>query len=293
MKSIVLVTGAGTGIGKLSALALAQAGHTVYASLRDIHGRNAAKAAELKATSRNIHIVELDVLSQASADAAVASILAEQGRLDVVMHNAGHLVVGPAEAYTPEEISKVFDTNFLGTQRVNRAVLPIMRKQEAGLVLWISSTTVRGGFPPFLGPYAAAKAAMDSLAVSYAYELARFGIETSIVVPGAFTRGTDHFPSAGKPADAITAAGYARYDGLMDQVGARLSALTPEHADPQAVADEVSRIVGLPQGRRPMRSVIDFVGDGAEEVTALAEQVRIDFAERIGIADLLTPSVAH
>ena len=73
----------------------------------------------------------------------------------------------------------------VGTQRVNRAVLPVMRAQESGLLLWVSSTTARGGFPPFLGPYAAAKAAMDSLAITLSYEVARFGIETSIVVPGA------------------------------------------------------------------------------------------------------------
>ena len=84
------------------------------------------------------------------------------------MHNAGHLVIGPTEAFTPEEIARVFDTNFLGNQRVNKAVLPVLREQQQGLVLWVSSSTVRGGFPPFLGPYAAAKAAMDSMAVTMA-----------------------------------------------------------------------------------------------------------------------------
>jgi NAD(P)-dependent dehydrogenase (short-subunit alcohol dehydrogenase family) len=81
-----------------------------------------------------------------------------------------------------------------------------MRGQESGLLLWVSSSTVRGGFPPFIGPYAAAKAAMDSLAVTMAYELARFNIETSIVVPGAFTSGTKHFPGPGQPAAELTAA---------------------------------------------------------------------------------------
>lgn len=294
-KQIVLVTGAGSGIGKLTALSLAEAGHVVYASMRDIAGRNNGRAAELRAlaAAKNIqlHPLELDVLSQESADAAAATIVREQGHLDVVMQNAGHLVVGPTEAFTPDEIARVFDTNVLGAQRVNRAVLPYLRAQESGLMLWISSTTTKGGFPPFMGPYGAAKAAMDSLAVTLAYEIARFGIETSIVVPGAFTKGTDHFPSAGKPADATTAAAYARYDGLMDQIGARLSALTPDNADPQAVADEIVRIVGLPAGTRPMRSLIDFVGDGAQEVFEVSERVRIEFAKRIGMADLLEAKV--
>ena len=297
MKSVILVTGAGTGIGRLSALALAEAGHVVYASMRDVEGRNRGRADELRAISaqRGIALMplELDVLSQDSADAAAATIVREQGGIEVVMQNAGHLVVGPSEAFTPEEMMKVFDTNLFGAQRVNRAVLPFMRRQESGLVLWISSTTTKGGFPPFMGPYGAAKAAMDSLAVTLAYELARFGVETSIVVPGAFTSGTDHFPSAGKPADSVRAAAYARYDGVMDQIGERLTALTPADADPKAVADEVVRIVGLAKGTRPMRSVIDFVGDGAAQVLEVSERVRIEFAKRIGMGDLLEAKVSR
>jgi NAD(P)-dependent dehydrogenase (short-subunit alcohol dehydrogenase family) len=295
MQSIILVTGAGTGIGKLSAQSLAGAGHIVYASMRNIDDRNKSRADELRswASDKRVRLypLELDVLSQDSADAAVARILREQGRLDVVIQNAGHLVIGPTEAFTPEEMVKVFDTNLFGAQRINRAVLPQMRAQEHGLMLWISSTTTKGGFPPFMGPYAAAKAAVDSLAVSLSYEIARFGIETSIVVPGAITKGTAHFPTAGKPADGERVAAYDRYHGVMDQIGERLGALTPAEADPQAVADEVVRIVNLPHGARPARSVIDFIGDGAKEVTEVAEEMRIDFARRIGIADLLKPTV--
>jgi NAD(P)-dependent dehydrogenase (short-subunit alcohol dehydrogenase family) len=293
--SIVLVTGAGTGIGHLAVKSLALAGHSVYASMRDIHGRNAAKVRELRdwafAHGADVRAVELDVLSQPSADAAVATIVAERGRIDAVVHNAGHLVIGPSEAYTPEEIAQVFDTNFLGAQRVNKAALPVMRGQQQGLLLWVGSTTTRGGVPPFLGPYAAAKAAMDSMAVTMAYELARFNIETAIVVPGAFTSGTEHFANAGKPADAATSAAYARYDGLMDQVGARLAELSPPEADPAAVAEAIARVVGLPHGQRPFRTMVDFIDDGATAVTEVAERVRIEFAQRIGIADLLQPSL--
>lgn len=297
MSSVILITGAGSGIGKLSAEALARAGHIVYATMRDVNGRNAARAQAVRdwavAQGVQLYPLELDVLSQDSADAAVAAIVEAQGRLDVVMQNAGHLVIGPTEAFTAEEMHKAFDTNFYGAQRVNRAALPQLRRQQSGLMLWISSTTTKGGFPPFLGPYGAAKAAMDSLAVSLSYELTLFGIETSILVPGAFTRGTEHFPSAGKPADAERVAAYARYDGVMDRVSERLTALTPANADPQAVADEVVRIVGLPVGSRPARSVVDFVGDGAEEVLAVSERVRIEFARRIGIDDLLAISHAE
>ncbi|WP_239714480.1 SDR family oxidoreductase [Paenibacillus sp. 19GGS1-52] len=293
VNNVVLITGASTGIGNLSARAMAAAGHTVYATMRDVEGRNAIRAKELHDYAADhgfqLKALELDVLSQESADQAVQTIVSEQGRLDVVVHNAGHLVVGVTEAFTPEEIVKVLDTNVLGTQRVNRAALPQMRAQQAGLLLWISSTTVRGGFPPFLGPYVAAKAAMDSLAQTIAYEVARFGIETSFVVPGAFTKGTAHFPSAGHPADEQVTNAYARINHLLEEVGDRLSALTPEEADPQAVADEIARIVSLPLGTRPARSVIDYVGDGAAEVTELSEKVRIEFVQRLGLGDLLVP----
>jgi NAD(P)-dependent dehydrogenase (short-subunit alcohol dehydrogenase family) len=118
MSSIILVTGASTGIGQLTARALAAAGHTVYASMRDITGRNAARVRELRdwsfANGHDLRALELDVLSQSSVDRAVRTIVDAQGRLDTVVHNAGHLVVGPTEAFTPEEIMKVLDTNFLG-----------------------------------------------------------------------------------------------------------------------------------------------------------------------------------
>ena len=179
---VILVTGASSGFGAMSARALADAGHTVYAGMRDSSGRNApgVDAAKTYATEHGVrlHAIELDVQSQTSADAALERVIAEQGRLDVLMHNAGHMSVGPAEAFLPEQFAHLYDVNVLGTQRVNRAALPYMRKQRRGLLLWIGSTSTRGGTPPFLAPYFAAKAAMDALAVSYASELARWGIET-------------------------------------------------------------------------------------------------------------------
>ena len=294
MTEVVLVTGAGTGFGALAARALAISGHTVYASMRAIDGRNAdrAKAALEYASTKGVdlRVVELDVLSQESADAAVATILKEAGRLDVVVHNAGHLVVGPTEAFTPEEIARVYDTNVLGTQRVNRAALPHLREQGRGLLVWVSSTSTRGGTPPYLAPYFAAKAAMDSLAVSYAAELARFNIETSIIVPGAFTSGTNHFADAGHPADAGTVQIYeTKYAGLMEQVGQRLADLAPADADVAEVAAEIVRIVDLPFGERPFRVHIDPANDGAEEVAVVADRVRTEFYGRLGLEDLLSP----
>jgi NAD(P)-dependent dehydrogenase (short-subunit alcohol dehydrogenase family) len=114
----------------------------------------------------------------------VARRLAAHGHIDVVVHNAGHMDFGPAEAFTPEQLAELYDINVLSTQRMNRAALPYMRKQRSGLLVWVSSSSVAGGTPPYLSPYFAAKAGMDAIAVSYARELALWGIETSIVVRG-------------------------------------------------------------------------------------------------------------
>ncbi|WP_330305317.1 MULTISPECIES: SDR family NAD(P)-dependent oxidoreductase [unclassified Streptomyces] len=290
----IVITGAGSGFGALAARALARAGHTVYAAMRDTAGRNAGRVAEAEAYAAehqvDLRTVELDVLSQESADAAVATILAEAGRLDVVVHNAGHMVTGPTEAFTPEELAAVYDTNVLGTQRVNRAALPHLRAQRHGLVLWVGSTSSRGGTPPYLAPYFAAKAAMDALAVSYAAELARFDIETTIVVPGAFTSGTNHFATGGHPSEQTVIPAYEeRYAGLMDQVAERLAALAPADADVSLVADAIVEVVDTPHGERPFRVHVDPANDGSEEVSRVADRIRAEFLTRIGLDDLLAP----
>jgi NAD(P)-dependent dehydrogenase (short-subunit alcohol dehydrogenase family) len=297
MSKTIVISGASSGFGALSARALAAAGHRVYAGMRETAGRNAPQVAAAQHHARehdvDLRTVEMDIASQDSVDAAVETVLREKERIDVVVHNAGHMVTGPTEAFTPEQIAAVYDTNVLGTQRLNRAVLPHLRAQRQGLLLWVGSTSTRGGTPPYLAPYFAAKAAMDALAVSYAGELARFGIETSIVVPGAFTEGTNHFVNSGHPADVATAAAYdALYPGLMEQVGERLAALAPPDADVAAVADAIVGIVDLPDGSRPFRRHIDPADDGAEVVSAVADRIRAEFLTRVGLDDLLHPHVA-
>ena len=298
MSKVIVISGAGSGFGALSARALADAGNTVYAGIRETEGRNAGRVAEAEQYAEehgvDLRVVELDVSSQDSVDAGVASIIGEVGRLDVVVHNAGHMVNGPTEAFTPEQLASVYDTNVLSTQRLNRAALPHLREQGHGLLLWVGSTSTRGGTPPYLAPYFAAKAAMDSLAVSYAAELARFGIETTIVVPGSFTSGTNHFASAGQPADDQRAAEYeALYGGMLESVAGRLADQAPPDADAGQVSDEIARVVALPDGTRPFRSHIDPADDGAEVVSAVADRIRAEFLTRIGLEDLLRPTVQH
>ena len=296
MAQIALVTGASSGFGRMIAGELAAAGLTAYASMREISGKNAGTVAEIAGEARekgvDLRTIELDVQDENSANAAIADIIREHGRLDVLVHNAGHMVWGPLEAFTPDQLARLYDVNVLGTQRVNRAALPHMREARAGLLVWISSSSVMGGIPPLLGPYFAAKAGMDQLAVSYARELAPFGIETAIVVPGAYTKGTNHFAHAGEPedkkrADAFTA---AWPDGFADRMQKALAATDPPDSDPSEIGRVVAEIARSPVGRRPFRTVIDPADDGSKVTFPVVDRVREQFLHRIGFAELLHPS---
>jgi NAD(P)-dependent dehydrogenase (short-subunit alcohol dehydrogenase family) len=153
MNKIIVITGASSGFGALAARQLADAGHTVYAGMRETKGRNApqVEAAHAYAGEHNVDLraVELDVQSETSVEAAISGIIAQAGRIDVVVHNAGHMVFGPTEAFTPEQFAALYDVNVLGTQRVNRAALPYLRRQGKGLLLWVGSSSTRGGTPPY------------------------------------------------------------------------------------------------------------------------------------------------
>ena len=295
MKQVIVVTGASSGFGALAARALADGGHTVYASMRETAGRNAAQVKEVQeyATARKVDLrtVELDVASQESADSAIRKIVEQDGRLDVVVHNAGHMVFGPAEAFTPEQFAELYDVNVLSTQRVNRAGLPQLRKQGRGLLVWVSSSSVAGGTPPYLSPYFAAKAGMDALAVLYARELALWGIETSIIVPGAFTKGTNHFAHAGVPADKARLAEYETgpYKGYGKKIQEAFAAIVPDDADVGAVAAAIVRVVDAPFGKRPFRVHIDPTQDGAEVAFAVIDRLRTEMLHRVRLDELLTP----
>jgi NAD(P)-dependent dehydrogenase (short-subunit alcohol dehydrogenase family) len=262
--------------------------------MRETTGRNAAevKAVEEYAAAQKVDLraIELDVASQESADLAIRKIVDENGRLDVIVHNAGHMAFGPAEAFTPEQFAELYDVNVLSTQRVNRAALPQLRKQSRGLLVWVSSSSVAGGTPPYLSPYFAAKAGMDALAVQYARELALWGIETSIIVPGAFTKGTNHFAHASTPADKARVAKYEAgpYKGYGKKIQEAFAAIVPGDADVGAVAEAIVKVVDAPLGKRPFRVHIDPTQDGAEVAFGVIDRVRTEMLNRVRLDELLS-----
>ena len=291
--SVVLVTGAATGIGNSTARLLAAAGHTVYASMRAPAGKNAERARALLDLARtdgiDLRVVELDVQSQQSADAAVQTTLEAEGQLDVVVNNAGHLVIGYAEAFSAEEIAHLFDINVLGQHRVNRAALPHMRKRGSGYIVQISSTTTPV-HTPFMAPYVTSKAAGDALAETTAFEISQLGIETTIVLPGALTEGTQHFPDATTPADQARTAAYAALDPLVASFNQRIVALNPPDMDasPDAVGREIVRLLALPFGSRPPRAFVDYQDLHLDRITHLQHEVLPELLGRIGLEHMLT-----
>jgi len=192
MPKRVLITGTSTGFGRGAAERLARRGDQVFATMRDVEGRNAEhrEALERLATQEGLRlrVLALDVTDQASVDRAVAAALAEAGGLDVVINNAGIAALGVTEAFTPEQFEQIFDVNVYGVVRVNRAVLPAMRQQRSGLLVHVSSGAGRVTVPA-LAAYSASKYALEAIADAYRYELLPFGVDSVLVEPGVYRTG--------------------------------------------------------------------------------------------------------
>src|SRR5215831_11505937 len=203
MTKIILITGASTGFGRDTAEALARDGYRVFAAMRDIASRNRNHADALR--SQKIGVVELDVTDDGSVDRAIASVLAEAGRIDVLVNNAGMASAGVSEAFTPDQAKVVFNTNVVGVLRTTRAVLPAMRAVGDGLIVNIGSVLGRVTFP-FFGIYGASKFAVEALTDSFRYELSQLGIDIVLVQPSAYP--TPMYTNFQEPADTDRATAY-------------------------------------------------------------------------------------
>jgi NAD(P)-dependent dehydrogenase (short-subunit alcohol dehydrogenase family) len=296
---IILITGAGSGFGRATAIELAQAGHIVYASMRrdDLEGHSKERWTSMRSIASeerlDLRPLELDVQEEASCRAAVDRIVADEGRVDVAMNNAAMMMHGLTEAFRPEQVSQILDLNAVSWLRVNRAVLPVMRRAGRGLLVYIGSGINR--LPdPFTGPYAASKAAGDVLAEVMALETARYGIETVIVQPGAYTSGTDHFKHAVGPLDNEVVRQYRKLEGLSDQLTDRLDGanLPGRRKDVGEIAEAIRDLIAMAPGARPKRIDIDPQGREVGKINDLTAQLQRDFFGRMGVADLLKPTVS-
>jgi NAD(P)-dependent dehydrogenase (short-subunit alcohol dehydrogenase family) len=246
----VLITGASSGFGRLTAELFVREGWRTFATMRGVSSANAAPAAELRRAG--IDVVELDVTSDASVEAAAAIVASETGPLDVLVNNAGVASFGIQEAFTPSAVERLYATNVLGPLRVNRAFLPAMRERKRGLIVYVSSVVGRI-VNPFGGVYASSKWALEALAEASSYELAPFGIDVAIVEPGAFP--TDILGKIGTADDPARAASYGEFARIAEEAPARIAARA-EGNDPADVAQTIFRLASAEAGDRLLRSVV-------------------------------------
>ena len=285
-KSVSLITGCSSGFGRLIAETLARKGYYVFATMRDVNNRNANVADKLRTLaereSLHLHVLELDVTDDDSVQRAVDDAIARAGRVDILINNAGYVLVGLTEACTLEQARDILDTNFLGAVRMNRAILPHMRMRGSGLLIHISSGGGRIAFPG-LGLYSASKFALEALGEAYRYELAPEGIDCVIVEPGAFP--TAVFSKTEHAADHFRESTYVSGDKIPQRM---FELLGSSRGDPQEVADCVLRIVEMSAGNRPLRVRVGSHEDAFKRLNDYSDQLQTEYQEALGIAQLMT-----
>ncbi|MBI3434918.1 MAG: SDR family NAD(P)-dependent oxidoreductase, partial [Proteobacteria bacterium] len=264
---------------------LAAAGNKVFAGARNIAGRNRAVADALRA--KGIEPIELDVTSNASVDAAIATLNAKSGgKLDVVINNAGIASAGVSEGFTPEQVRDVFEVNVFGVQRVLRATLPMLRGKGDGLVINIGSILGRVTFP-FFGLYGASKFAVEALTDSYRYELSQLGVDVVLVQPSAYP--TNMYAAAQQPADAQRGAAYGEIGAIPGKMFETFMGIfaSKNAPNPHDVGEAIAKLVATPKGNRPERVVVGQAY-GADAVNAAVAPIQRKVVDGLGLGALAT-----
>lgn len=284
----ILITGCSTGFGYDSAKYLAEKGNHVFATMRNINGKNAKSASELRAFAKDnnlsIDVLEMDVTS----DESVAACVSQISQVDVLLNNAGFGYGGAIESFSSEQVLAQLDLNIVGTIRTAKAVLPMMRAQKSGLIIQVSSGAGRAAFPGF-GVYHASKWGLEGMSEAMRYELAPLGIDVVIVEPGPFS--TNFFENIVPPEENAPAGVYDHVDaffaGFQQQVqGAFEDANAP--TDPMLVVQAFEKLIELPAGSRPLRTMVglDF---GLQTLNDAVEPIRLGILESMGLAGVDGP----
>lgn len=285
MSKVVFITGTNSGFGWLAANSCAAQGYIVYATMRDVAGKNAEKAKALSALP-NVHVIEMEVTDAASVQNALASVIAKEGRLDVVVNNAGVYAGGLAETFTEADLERMFDVNVKGTWRVMRACLPQLRKQGEGLIINISSGLGRFS-APFMTIYNSSKFAVEGITEGIHYEVKSLGVDVVLVQPGAFP--TELFQKTAYGSDMSVVDGYGHIAEIPAQMGKGMgemfAALQP---NPQMVADAILKLIDTPKGKRPLRTVVDpITGKFTEEANQKVHEQYVGFLTAFGMGGLV------
>jgi NAD(P)-dependent dehydrogenase (short-subunit alcohol dehydrogenase family) len=288
---VVLITGSSTGFGRTAAETLARCGYTVFATMRDFSGRNASNCEGLQSLAGRegwaLHVLDLDVTQDTSVNQAVQQVLSRAGRVDVVINNAGIGAIGLTEAYTTEQFQQLFDVNLFGAVRVNRAVLPTMRRQRSGLLIHVSSAAGRV-VPPCTAMYSASKFALEALADAYRFELSPFGVDSVVVEPGIHR--TPIFGKLLAPADQARVADYGSAAECATRVKGVFAAAdnAPETPGADEVVEAFVRLIETPAGERPFRTVPTAVMQPLlDPYNAAAAEMRQAVAHIFNVPELL------
>jgi NAD(P)-dependent dehydrogenase (short-subunit alcohol dehydrogenase family) len=289
---VVVITGSSTGFGRDAAETLARRGYTVFASMRDCSGKNAAHKTALEELAKRenllLFVQELDVSSDDSVEAGVKEIVKRSGRIDVLINNAGIGALGVTEGYTMAQWQRLFDVNLFGIVRMNRAVLPVMRRQGSGLLLHVSSAAGRV-CTPYFAVYSASKYALEALADSYRYELKPFGIDSVIVEPGIHK--TPIIEQFMPPEDSRVVAEYpsesnysARVKAVFDGANA-----SPDTPGPREVVEAFVSLIETPMGERPFRTVPTLAMQPLlKDLNAMSDGIRQTVAHVFGTPELIS-----
>ncbi len=289
MSQTILITGASSGFGRLTAKKLVASGHTVFAGFRSVGARKQV-ADELMA--KGIEVVELNVIDQSSVDSGMSEILEKSGgKLDVVINNAGMAAAGISETFTAEQARDMFEVNVFGVQRVLRATLPTLRAQRSGLVINIGSILGRVTLP-FFGLYGASKAAIEALTDSYRYELSQLGVDVVLIQPGAHP--TNMYAAAQQAADPNRASEYgdvAQIPGKILQTFADLFQ-GKDAPNPENIASVIDKVIAMPAGQRPDRMVVGLPF-GSDAVNAAVAPIQKGLMQNLGLVSLIEPLPAE
>ena len=234
MEKVALVTGSSSGIGFETSLALARKGYFTYATMRDTN--KATKLLDI-AKKENLKLVTipLDVDKEDSIKNAVSKIESEKGRIDVLVNNAGYLLFGCIEDISVDELKAQFETNFFGIVRMIQQVAPIMRKQNSGIIVNLSSLAGRIGFPG-TPAYISSKFALEGLSESMRYEMSPFGIKTIIIEPGVIK--TNIFSSMKN-----TTKPDSPYKEISEKVEKGIKMMGELGTDPKDVANTITKAI--------------------------------------------------
>ena len=226
MSKVVLITGGSSGIGKSIGEFLHHKGFAVYGTSRNPD----------KVVHSIFPLVALDVRDTKSIQLAVAKIIQETGRLDIVINNAGVGITGPLEEIPMEEIKNNFETNFFGPIEVMKAVLPQMRLQQSGLIINITSIAAYMGLP-YRSVYSASKGALELITEALRMEVKPFGIQITNVAPGDFATNI----AAGRFHAPVTKG--SAYEKVYGDVLTTMDQHVDSGSNPNEMAEAVYRII--------------------------------------------------